>query len=141
MNIAVLGTGPVGRALAGRLDGLGHSVVVGTRDPAATLARTGARRHGHRPLLHLACLAPRASVWRRSPTRRAGRTSSSTRRRAMRPSTCSALAGAENLAGKTLLDIANPLDFSEGFPPTLFVKDTDSLAEHGAAHLSRTPRS
>ena len=39
------------------------------------------------------------------------------------------LAGAENLAGKVLLDISNPLDFSAGFPPTLFVKDTDSLGE------------
>ena len=39
------------------------------------------------------------------------------------------LAGAENLAGKPLLDISNPLDFSQGFPPTLFVKDTDSLGE------------
>ncbi|MGE5828976.1 MAG: NADPH-dependent F420 reductase, partial [Micromonosporaceae bacterium] len=38
-------------------------------------------------------------------------------------------AGRDNLAGKVLLDIANPLDFSAGFPPTLFVKDTDSLAE------------
>jgi hypothetical protein len=28
-----------------------------------------------------------------------------------------------------LLDTANPLDFSAGFPPTLFVKDTDSLGE------------
>ena len=38
-------------------------------------------------------------------------------------------AGAENLAGKVLLDISNPLDHSQGFPPTLFVKDDDSLAE------------
>ncbi len=28
-----------------------------------------------------------------------------------------------------LLDVANPLDFTGGFPPTLTVKDTDSLAE------------
>ena len=28
-----------------------------------------------------------------------------------------------------LLDVANPLDASAGFPPTLAVKDTDSLAE------------
>ena len=28
-----------------------------------------------------------------------------------------------------LIDIANPLDFSAGMPPTLFVKDTDSLGE------------
>ncbi|GAB3663110.1 hypothetical protein GCM10027596_25800 [Nocardioides korecus] len=39
------------------------------------------------------------------------------------------LAGAENLAGKPVLDISNPLDFSAGFPPSLFVKDTDSLGE------------
>ena len=38
-------------------------------------------------------------------------------------------AGSENLAGKVLVDVSNPLDFSQGFPPTLFVKDTDSLAE------------
>jgi len=38
-------------------------------------------------------------------------------------------AGRENLAGRILLDIANPLDSSKGFPPTLFVKDTDSLGE------------
>ena len=38
-------------------------------------------------------------------------------------------AGAANLAGKVLLDVANPLDFSQGFPPSLLVKDTDSLAE------------
>ena len=38
-------------------------------------------------------------------------------------------AGADNLAGKVLIDISNPLDFSQGFPPTLFVKDTDSLGE------------
>ena len=38
-------------------------------------------------------------------------------------------AGTDNLAGKVVIDISNPLDFSAGFPPTLFVKDTDSLAE------------
>ena len=39
------------------------------------------------------------------------------------------LAGADHLAGKVLVDIANPLDFSQGMPPTLLVKDTDSLGE------------
>jgi predicted dinucleotide-binding enzyme len=38
-------------------------------------------------------------------------------------------AGADNLRGKVLIDIANPLDFSQGFPPSLWVKDTDSLGE------------
>ena len=40
MKIAVLGTGMVGQALAARLVELGHDVVVGTRDPEATLGRT-----------------------------------------------------------------------------------------------------
>ena len=33
MKIAVLGTGSVGRALAARLDEVGHQIAVGTRDP------------------------------------------------------------------------------------------------------------
>lgn len=40
MKITVLGTGLVGRLLAGKLDSLGHDVVIGTRNPEATLART-----------------------------------------------------------------------------------------------------
>jgi len=40
MRIAALGTGVVGRTLAAKLDGLGHEVVIGTRDPAVTSART-----------------------------------------------------------------------------------------------------
>jgi predicted dinucleotide-binding enzyme len=38
-------------------------------------------------------------------------------------------AGANNLKGKILIDIGNPLDFSKGFPPSLTVCNTDSLAE------------
>ncbi len=39
------------------------------------------------------------------------------------------MAGEENLAGKVLIDVSNPLDFSQGGMPTLFVKDNDSLGE------------
>ena len=49
MNIAVLGTGMVGQALAGRLHELGHTVAVGTRDPQATLARTEPDGMGNPP--------------------------------------------------------------------------------------------
>src|SRR4030067_398697 len=38
-------------------------------------------------------------------------------------------AGEAGLNGKVLIDVSNPLDFSRGMPPTLFVKDSDSLAE------------
>jgi predicted dinucleotide-binding enzyme len=37
--------------------------------------------------------------------------------------------GAANLAGKLVIDVANPLDFSQGFPPSLNPVNTDSLAE------------
>jgi hypothetical protein len=38
-------------------------------------------------------------------------------------------AGAKNLDGKVLIDVANPLDFSKGVPPSLSVCNTDSLGE------------
>ena len=38
-------------------------------------------------------------------------------------------AGEPNLNGKILIDIANPLDFSKGMPPSLSVCNTDSLGE------------
>ena len=40
-----------------------------------------------------------------------------------------AAAGHQNLAGKVLLDVANPLDFSDGFPPRIAQPDGRSLAE------------
>ena len=42
-------------------------------------------------------------------------------------------AGDEYLAGKVLVDIANPLDFSQGMPPSLFVSNTDSLGSRSNA--------
>jgi predicted dinucleotide-binding enzyme len=38
-------------------------------------------------------------------------------------------AGADNLRGKVLVDVANPLDFSRGMPPSLFTGSNDSLGE------------
>jgi predicted dinucleotide-binding enzyme len=38
-------------------------------------------------------------------------------------------AGKQNLKGKILLDLSNPLDFTKGMPPTLFVSNDDSLGE------------
>jgi predicted dinucleotide-binding enzyme len=128
MNIAVLGTGMVGRAIAGRLDALGHSVVVGTRDPQATQARTEtdgmgnppfSAWHPQHPAVALATFAEAAAGAELVVNASSGEAALELLR----------LAGAENLAGKVLVDIANPLDFSAGFPPTLFVKDSDSLGE------------
>jgi predicted dinucleotide-binding enzyme len=39
------------------------------------------------------------------------------------------LAGTPNFDGKLVIDATNPLDFSQGMPPGLFVGTTDSLGE------------
>jgi predicted dinucleotide-binding enzyme len=128
MKYAVLGTGTVGRAIAGRLDELGHEVTIGTRDPQATLARTEADGMGNPPYAEWAAQHPRIRLAAFGAAAGAAdvvvnATSGGASLEVL------ALAGAGNLAGKVLIDIANPLDFTHGMPPTLFVKDTDSLTE------------
>lgn len=128
MKIAILGTGTVGRTLAARLDGLGHDVMVGTRAPAPTLERQGKDAMGNpafsawlaeHPQVALGSFAEAAAHGEIVVNATNGFASID----------ALTLAGADNLAGKVLLDVANALDFSHGMPPTLFVKDTDSLAE------------
>lgn len=128
MKIAVLGTGMVGQALAGRLAELGHEVTVGTRDVASTMARSEPDGMGNPP--YAAWAAGRDDV-RLAPFAEATADAELIVNATSGGVSLAALtaAGADNLAGKVLLDISNPLDFSRGFPPTLFVKDTDSLGE------------
>ncbi len=128
MNIAVLGTGTVGRAIAGKLSELGHVVVVGTRDPQATVARTEPDAMGNPP--YSAWQAENPAV-RLAPYAEAAAFGELAVLATSGSGALDALtqAGEDNLAGKVLVDISNPLDFSQGFPPSLFVKDTDSLAE------------
>ncbi len=128
MRIAVLGTGVVGQALAGRLADLGHDVTVGTRDVEATLARTAPDGMGNPPYSIWAATRPavRLATFAEAAARAellVNATSGTTSVAALEA------AGTDNIADKVLIDIANPLDFSGGFPPTLFVKDTDSLGE------------
>lgn len=119
MDIAVLGTGVVGREIAGRLVALGHSVTLGTRDPDATAAREEyAVWAATAPGAGLATFADAAAAGELVVNASGGTV------------TLEVLEAArDHLAGKVLLDVSNPLDFSAGFPPTLFVKDDDSLAE------------
>jgi predicted dehydrogenase len=49
MRIGVLGTGMVGQAIAGRLAELDHEMLVGTGDPATTLAREAPDGYGNPP--------------------------------------------------------------------------------------------
>jgi 8-hydroxy-5-deazaflavin:NADPH oxidoreductase len=128
MKIAVLGTGTVGRTIAARLAGLGHEVTVGTRDVTTTTRRTEPDGMGNppyatwadaNPAVRLATFADAAEGAEIVVNATSGTTSL--------PALTAA--GSANLAGKVLMDLANPLDLAAGFPPTLFVKDTDSLGE------------
>jgi predicted dinucleotide-binding enzyme len=128
MKIAVLGTGTVGQAIAGALAELGHEVTVGTRDVEATMARTDPDGMGGPPF---SAWAPAHPAVRLATFAAAARGAELVVNATSGGVSMAALeaAGADNLAGKVVLDIANPLDFSKGFPPTLLVKDTDSLGE------------
>jgi predicted dinucleotide-binding enzyme len=126
MNVAVLGTGMVGRAIAAKLADLGHDVVVGTRDVDATLARTDTGPMGHAPF----------AEWQKEHANlrlvtyaEAGAHGEIVVNATSGDGSIAALRTAGDLAGKVIVDVANPLDFSQGFPPTLSVCNTDSLGE------------
>jgi predicted dinucleotide-binding enzyme len=130
MNVrfGILGTGVVGKTIAARLARLGHEVMVGTRSPEETLSRTEPDTYGNPPF----------SAWHAEhPEVRLGTFGDAAAHGEMvLNATAGAvslevfeLAGEDNLNGKILIDVANPLDFSKGMPPTLSVSNTDSLGE------------
>lgn len=117
MRIGILGTGVVGQTLATGLVRLGHDVKLGSRTATNEKAAkwvSGAGDHGtHGTFADAAvfgeivfnCTAGMVSLDALNQ------------------------AGAQSLKGKVLVDVSNPLDFSHGFPPTLTVCNTDSVAE------------
>ena len=103
MKVGVLGTGVVGTTIAGKLRELGHDVLIGSRtagEDAVPFADAAA--HGE---VVFNCTNGNASLEALNA------------------------AGAENLAGKVLIDVANTLDFSHGRPPLVGVSTGDSLGE------------
>ena len=99
----MLGTGSVGRTIAGKLRELGHDVLIGSRsagDDAVPFADAAA--HGE---VVFNCTNGNASLEALGAARE------------------------DNLAGKVLVDVANALDFSRGRPPVVGVSLDDSLGE------------
>jgi predicted dinucleotide-binding enzyme len=113
MKIGILGTGMVGQTLAAKLAERGEDVLVGTRNPE------------------------KASAWAQGAGVKLGSYSeaaahgqiviNATKGEATLESLRAA--GEANLADKIVVDVANPLDFSHGMPPTLTVANNDSLGE------------
>ncbi len=117
MNIGVLGTGMVGSAIGGKLAQLGHNVKMGSRTADNPKAVEWVKANGaHASQGTLAQAASFGEIIFNC-------TSGAGSLAALQA------AGAENLNGKILVDIANPLDFSKGMPPSLTVCNTDSLGE------------
>ena len=114
MKMGILGSGMVGQAISARLAELGHEVMIGTRDPNKLSEWSASNQN-----VEIGSFAETAAQGEIlfNATNGAGSLMALER------------AGAENLSGKILVDISNPLDFSKGFPPSLIVSNTDSLAE------------
>jgi predicted dinucleotide-binding enzyme len=117
MKFGVFGTGMVGTTIAGKLVSLGHEVKLGSRTAsnekaAAWVEKTGARASqgtfadaaAHGDIIFNCTLGDATFEVLNA-------------------------AGASALEGKILVDVSNPLDFSQGMPPTLSVFGRDSLGE------------
>jgi predicted dinucleotide-binding enzyme len=137
MKVGVLGTGWVGRTLAAKIASLDHEVTMGARDPAALMAREGGEAQGAESFAswHAAHPHVRVATFREAADAAElvfNATSGAGSLAALR------MAGPDALRGKVLVDVANPLDFSRGRPPTLLVANTDSLAEQIQRELPET---
>jgi 8-hydroxy-5-deazaflavin:NADPH oxidoreductase len=128
MRIGVLGTGVVGQTLSGKLASLGHETMIGTRNVEAALARTTAEMPGEQPFGPWHHEYPDILVGTFGEAAAHGEVVINGTRGAVSMVVLE-LAGAENLDGKILIDVANPLDFSQGMPPSLTVSNSDSLGE------------
>ncbi|MBL0316178.1 MAG: NAD(P)-binding domain-containing protein [Flavobacteriales bacterium] len=116
-KISVLGTGNVGNTIAGKCIELGHQVMMGSRtkdnekalsfaasNPGNSFNGTFAEASAFSEII-FNCTQGLATL------------------------DVLKAAGEDNLKGKILIDVSNPLDFSNGMPPTLSVCNTSSLGE------------
>lgn len=117
MKIAVLGTGNVGDIIGSKLIEIGHFVMMGSRTAENEKAKSFVAKHHDK-----------ASTGTFSDAAAFGEiifncTAGIGSMEALK------MAGEKNLNGKIIVDIANPLDFSKGMPPSLAVCNTNSLGE------------
>ena len=117
MKLGVLGTGMVGTTIGSKLVQLGHDVNMGSRAAGNAKATEWAKANGTHA--SQGTFAEAASFGEIVFNCTSG----------MGSLQALGLAGAANLRGKILVDVANALDFSKGMPPSLSVCNTDSLGE------------
>lgn len=117
MRIAVFGTGDVGQAIGTKLVALGHEVTLGSRTAGNEKALAWVQQAGGKASAGTFATAAAGAELVFNCT--------------LGSATLDALkaAGEGALDGRVVVDLANPLDFSKGMPPSLFVSNTDSLGE------------
>ncbi|WP_405014392.1 NADPH-dependent F420 reductase [Kitasatospora sp. NBC_01539] len=117
MRFGIIGTGTVGRTLATKLVAVGHEVTLGSRtrdNPAALSWAEQAGPQGHAGTFEEAAAFGEVIV---------NATGGTVSLQALR------LAGADNLAGKVVVDVSNPLVFSATGDVSLSPVNTDSIGE------------
>src|SRR5437763_15715762 len=117
MKYAVLGTGMVGNALATKLGAMGHEVMMGSRTANNEKALEWAKSAGDR-----------ASTGTFADAAKFGEVLVSCVQGTASVEALRTVATAD-LAGKILIDVSSPLDYSHGRPPILSPGNTDSLGE------------
>jgi predicted dinucleotide-binding enzyme len=126
MKIGILGTGIVGNTLGTALIAKGHEVKMGSRDAAnekaAEWTKTNGKNASQGTFADAAVLGD--IIFNCTKGEHSLEAIS--------------LAGEQNLAGKILVDVANPLDFSKGMPPTLSLVNDTSLGETIQAAFPKT---
>ena len=125
MKIGILGTGMVGETFGNKLLTLGHEVKIGGRQPTNEKGEAWAKKSGDKASYGTFADAAAFGEIVFNCTKGEGAV----------PAVRAAKAG---LSGKILVDVTNPLDFSNGFPPTLSVFGTDSLGEQIQRELPET---
>ena len=130
-KIGLLGTGMVGQTIGHKLVSLGYEVMMGSRtrdnEKATQFVKTNGKGASNGSFeeavkfgeLIFLCTKGEATL------------------------DILKMAGVENFTGKTVADISNPLDFSKGMPPSLFICNTNSLGEEvqkaiPGAHVVKT---
>lgn len=117
MKVGILGTGDVGRTLGTGFVTLGHEVKMGAREATNEKAAAWAKEMG-----------PKASHGTFADAAGFGEVVVLSTSGAANEAVIKSIP-AERLQGKVLIDTTNPLDFSKGMPPRLFVGHTDSGGE------------
>ena len=118
MKIGVIGSGDVGQRLADGFIDLGHTVKIGSHDPNQKKVIGWIDKHDKERALS-GTFAEAASFGELNILA----TSWAGTAEAIR------MVDPQNFAGKIVIDVTNPLEFSEGMPPRLAVGYTDSAGE------------